>query len=93
MIWKTAILLPLFFGPISASVFGRFLSDSPDPEDGLDPLSELVGKSPLSLREVTDWPQDESLFRSLGQVPGMAVCPVSGKLNIFARRNVVWDGT
>lgn len=87
------ILLPLFFGSISASVFGRFLSDSPDPDDGLDSVSELVGKSPISVREVTDWPQDESLFNSLGQVPGMAVCPISGKLNIFARRNVVWDGT
>lgn len=93
MAWKTVILFPLFIGYISAAVFGRFLSDSPDPDDGLDLVSELAGRSPISVQEVTNWPQDESLFDSLGQVPGMAVCPISGKLNIFARRHVVWDGS
>lgn len=87
------VFLPLIFGPVSAAVFGRFLSDSPDPDGGLDVVSELAGRSPISFQEVTNWPQDETLFDSLGQVPGMAVCPISGKLNIFARRDIVWDGS
>lgn len=93
MAWTALFFLPLFFGAISAAVFGRFLSDSPDLDDGLDLVSELAGRSPVSVQEVTNWPQDETLFDSLGQVPGMAVCPISGKLNIFARRHVVWDGS
>jgi len=48
--------------------------------------------SPLQVTEVTNWPRDASLFDRVGQVSGVAVCP-EGRLHMFVRRNVVWDGT